>query len=78
MSDPHKITSLKQLLSEMEKHPAHGFLKNKESDYVVSIVGADNHGLMLSAFIGSSHFWDWESVADRYEFVDGSPFQMSE
>ena len=78
MSDPLKITSLKQLLSEMEKHTGYGFLKNKESDYVVSIVGADNHGLMLSAFIGSSQFWDWDSVADRYEFVDGKPFMVSE
>ncbi len=76
--DPLKITTLRQCLSEMERHPAYGYLKNKESDYVVSITGIDDHGLMLSSTIGSSQFWEWEDVAERYEFVDGSPFQMSE
>lgn len=78
MCDPKKIASLEHFLDELQKHPAHGFLKNKESDYVVSVVGADNHGLMLSSFIGSSQFWDWDDVAARYDFVDGKPFRASE
>ena len=77
-SDPNKIVSLKGFLDEVVKHPAHGFLKSKESDYVVSVVCADDHGLMLSAFIGSSQYWDWEDVANRYDFVDGKPFTVSE
>lgn len=72
------ITNLDDCLAELQKHRPYGYLKHKESDFVVAITGLDDIGLKLADFIADSHRFTYGDIPDRYEFVDGCPFTMSE
>lgn len=67
------VANMEDCLAELQKHRPYGYLKHKESDFVVAITGLDDVGLMLADFIADSHRFAYGGIPTATSLLTDAP-----